>query len=102
MQHKDVIVVINRRDDCGVPPGVPETRVNMEFCPVPRTHVASWKGPLDGARDLPSFSARVVDPTHSSQDMLVNLTLQLTTKESLSVIKGRTCRCCQIVPNVRL
>ena len=27
---------------------------------------ASRKGPLDGAGDLPSFSARVVDPAHSS------------------------------------
>ena len=34
----------------------------QNFCPVPRTHVASRKGPLDGA-DPPSFSARVVDPT---------------------------------------
>ena len=67
MQYKDVVVVVNRYDDCGVPPDVPETRVYIEFHPVPRTHVASRKGPLDGAKDLPSFSARVVDPTHSSE-----------------------------------
>ena len=35
--------------------------VDIEFRPVPRTHAASQKGPLDGA-DLPSFSTRVVDP----------------------------------------
>ena len=86
MYHKDVVVVVNRHDDCGVPPGVPETCVDMEFCPMPRTHVASQKGPLNGARDLPCFSARVVDPAHSSQDVPVNLTLQLTRRESLSVI----------------
>ena len=74
MYHKDVVVV-NRHDDCGVPPGVPETRVDTEFCPVLRTHVASRKGPLDGAEDPPSFSARVVDPANSSQDVPVNLTL---------------------------
>ena len=90
MQHKDVVVVVNRHDDCGVPRGVPEMRVDKEFRPVPRTHVASRKGPLDGAGDPPSFSARVVDPVHSSRDMPVNLTLQLTMRESLSVIKGRT------------
>ena len=38
MQHKDVVVVVNRHDDCGVPLGVPETHVDVEFCPVPRTH----------------------------------------------------------------
>ena len=40
--------------------------VDTEFRPMPRTHVASQKGPLDGAGDPPSFSARVVDPAHSS------------------------------------
>ena len=90
MYHKDVVVVVNRHDDCGVPPGVPETCVDTEFPPVPRTHAASQKGPLDGA-DLPSFSAGVVDPTQSSRGMPVNLTLQLTRRESLSVIKGGTC-----------
>ena len=82
MQHKDVVVVVNRHDDCGVPPGVPEMRVDTEFHPVLRTHVASWKGPLNGAEDLPSFSVGMVDLTHSSQDMPVNLTLQLTRRES--------------------
>jgi hypothetical protein len=75
--------------------------VDTEFRPMPRTHAASQKGPLDGA-DSPSFSARVVDPAQSSQDVTVNLILQLTRRESLSVIKGGACRCCQTVPNVRL
>ena len=75
--------------------------VETEFCPVPRTHAASRKGPLDGA-DPPSFNARVVDPAQSSRDVPVNLTLQLTRRESLSVIKDGICQCCQIVPNVRL
>ena len=44
---------------------------------------ASRKGPLDGARDPPSFSAGMVDPMHSSRDMPVNLTLQLTSREKL-------------------
>ena len=101
MHHKDVVVVVNRLDDCGVPLGVPETRVDIEFRPMPRTHIASRKSPLDGA-DPASFSARVVDPAQSFLDVPVNLTLQLTKRESLSVIKGGTCRCCQIVPNVRL
>ena len=61
MHHKDAVVVVNRHDDCGVPPGMPKTSVDMEFRPVPRTHVASRKGPLDGA-DPPSFSIGVVDP----------------------------------------
>ena len=47
----------------------------QNFRPVPRTHAASQKGLLDGAVDLPSFSAGVVDPTHSSRDVPVNLTL---------------------------
>ena len=38
MYHKDVVVVVNRHDDCGVPPGVPDLHVDMEFHPVPRTH----------------------------------------------------------------
>ena len=101
MYHKDVVVVVNCHDDCGVPPGVPETYVDTEFCPMPRTHIASQKGPLDGV-DPPSFSTRVVDPVQSSRDVPVSLTLQLIRRESLSVIKGGTCRCCQIVPNVRL
>ena len=37
MYHKDVVVV-NRHDDCGVPPGVSETCVGMKFRPVPRAH----------------------------------------------------------------
>ena len=102
MYHKDAVVVVNRHDDCGVPPSVPETYVDIEFHPVPRTHAASRKGPLDGAGDPPSFSTGVVDPAHSSRDVPVNLTLQLTRRENLSVIKGGTCRCCQTVPNVRL
>ena len=58
------------------------TTVDTEFCPVPRTHVASQKGPLDRAGDPPSFSARVVNPTHSSRDVPVNLILQLIRRES--------------------
>ena len=82
MQHEDVVVVVvNRHDDCGVPPGVPETCVDTEFHPVLRTHAASQKGPLDGA-DPPSFNAGMVDLMLSSQDVPVNLTLQLTRKES--------------------
>ena len=38
MYHEDVIVVVNRHDDCGVPPGMLETCVDTEFRPVPRTH----------------------------------------------------------------
>ena len=64
MHHEDVVVV-NRHDDCGVPPSVPETCVDIEFHPVLRTHAASQKGPLDGA-DPPSFSTGVVDPAQSS------------------------------------
>ena len=44
---------------------------------------ASQKGPLDGAGDPPSFGTGMVDPTHSSPDVLVNLTLQLTRREKL-------------------
>lgn len=61
MQHKDVIVVVSRHDDCGVPPSMPETCVDTKSHSVPRTHAASRKGPLDGA-DPPSFSAGMVDP----------------------------------------
>ena len=75
--------------------------IDIEFHPVPRTHVVSQKGPLDGA-DPPSFSVGVVDPAQSSRGVPVNLILQLTRRENSSVIKGETCRCCQTVPNVRL
>ena len=47
----------------------------QNFRPVPSTHAASRKGLLDRAVDPPSFSAGVVDPTHSSRDVPVNLTL---------------------------
>ena len=93
MYHKDAIVVVNRHDDCGVPLGMPETCVDIEFRPVPRIHVASQKDPLDGAAP-PSFSAGMVDPVQSSRDVPINLTLQLTRRESSSVVKGRTYRCC--------
>ena len=86
MQHKDVVVVVNHHNDCGVPPGVPETCVDMEFSSCAEGTRASRKGPLDGAEDLPSFSIGVVDPAHSSQDVPVNLTLQLIRRESLLVI----------------
>ena len=74
MYHKDVVIVMNHHDDYGVPPGMPETCVDTEFRPMPRTHAASQKGSLDGA-DPPSFSAGVVDPAQSSRGVPVNLTL---------------------------
>ena len=77
MYHKDVIFVMNHHDDCGVKPGVPETCVDIEFSSCAEGTRASWKGPLDGARYPPSFSTGMVDPTHSSRDMPVNLTLNL-------------------------
>ena len=101
MYHKDVVVVVNRHDDCGVPPSVPEMCVDTEFRPMPRTYAASQKGPLDGA-DPPSFSVGMVDHARSSRGVPVNLTLQLTRRESSLVIKGGTCWCCQTVLNVRL
>ena len=73
MYHKDVVVVVNRHDDCRVPPGVPEMYVDMEISSRAEGTRASRKGPLDGARDPPSFSVGVVDPMHSSRDMPVNL-----------------------------
>ena len=45
----------------GVPPGVPEMCVDIEFCPMSRTHVASWKGPLDGAGDPPGFNVGMIE-----------------------------------------
>ena len=86
MYHKDVIVVVNRHDDCGVPPSVPETCVDTEISSHAEDIRASQKGLLNGARDPPSFSAGMVDPVQSSQDVPVNLTLQLTRRESLLVI----------------
>ena len=71
MYHKDVVVVVNRHDDCGVPPSVPEMCVDTEFRPVPRTHAASQKGPLDGA-DPPSFSVGVVDPAKDKERKFIN------------------------------
>ena len=59
--------------------------IDTEFHPMPRTHAASQKGPLDGA-DPPSFSTGMVGPAQSSRDEPVNLTLQLTRRESSSVI----------------
>ena len=61
MYHKDVVVIVSRHDDCGVPPGMPETCVDTKSRFVPRTHAASRKGPL-GRADPPSFSAGMVDP----------------------------------------
>ena len=77
---------MNHHDDCGVPPGVPETCVDMEILSRAEGTRASRKGPLDGAGDSPSFNTGMVDPAHSSRDMPVNLTLQLIGGESLSVI----------------
>ena len=38
MYHKDVVVVVNHHDDCGVPPGVPETCVDTKFSSLCRGH----------------------------------------------------------------
>ena len=38
MYHKDAVVVVNRHDDCGVPPGVPEMCVDIEFSPSCQGH----------------------------------------------------------------
>ena len=51
MYHKDVIVVVNHHDDCGVPPSVPETCGDMEFSSHAEDTRASQKGLLDGAID---------------------------------------------------
>ena len=66
MQHKDVVIVVNRHDNCGVPPSVLETCVDMEFLSRAEDTRASRKGLLDGAVDPPGFNAGVVDPTYSS------------------------------------
>ena len=81
MYHKDVIVVVNRHDDCGVPPSMPErvSAQNFVLCWGTR---ASQKGLLDEAGDPPSFNAGIIDPTCFSRDVPVNLTLQLTRRES--------------------
>ena len=53
-----------------VPPGVPETCVDMEILSRAEGTRASRKGPLDGAGDPPSFSAGMVCallPRHASQ-----------------------------------
>ena len=65
MYHKDVVVVVNRHDDCGVPPGVPE-RVSARNFILCRGTRASRKGLLDGARDPPGFNAGMVDLAYSS------------------------------------
>ena len=38
MYHKDVVIVVNHHDDCGVPLGVPETCVDIEFSSPNRGH----------------------------------------------------------------
>ena len=38
MYHKDVVIVVNRHDDCGVPPSVPQTCVDTEFLSPCRGH----------------------------------------------------------------
>ena len=43
MYHKDVVVVVNRHDDCGVPPGVPE-RVSARNFILCRGHKSKPKG----------------------------------------------------------
>ena len=57
--------------------------VDTEFSSRAEDTRASRKDPLDGAGDPSSFSAGVVDPAHSSRDVPVNLTLQLTRREKL-------------------
>ena len=86
MHHEDVVVVVNLHDDCGVLPDVPETCVNTEFSSRAEDTRSKPEDLLNGAVDPPSFSAGMIDPAHSSRDVLVNLTLQLTRRESLSVI----------------
>ena len=66
MYHKDVVVVVNYHDDCGVPPSVLETCVNTEISTHAKGTRASQKGPLDLAGDPLSFSAGMVDPLYSS------------------------------------
>ena len=48
--------------------------------------MANQKDLLDGARDPLGFNAGITDHTYSSGDVPVNLTLQLTRRENLSVI----------------
>ena len=38
MYHEDIVVVVNRHDDCGVPLDMPKTCVDIEFRPVLRAH----------------------------------------------------------------
>ena len=59
-----------------------KTCVGMKIRLMPGTR-ASRKGLLDGAGDLPSFNAGIIDPAHSSRDVPVNSTLQLTRREKL-------------------
>ena len=63
----------------------PVGTVGMKIRLMPGTR-ASRKGLLDGAEDPPGFNAGMIDPAYSSRDVRVNLTLQLTKRESLSVI----------------
>ena len=51
-----------------------------------RRHMVSRKDLLDGAGDPLGFNAGITDPAYSSRDMPIDLTLQLTRRESLSVI----------------
>jgi len=81
MYHKDVVVVVNRHDDCGVPSSVPERVSAQNFIPCRGTR-ASQKGLLDGSGDPPSFNVGILDPAHSSRDVSANLSLQLTRRES--------------------
>ena len=72
MNHKDVIVVVNCHDDCGGTTGCAKNVCRHKISSYAEGTWASRKGPLDGAGDPPSFSAGMVDPTHSSQDVPVN------------------------------
>ena len=63
-------------------PAMGWTTIGTKIC----QHMASRKDLLGGAGDPLGFNAGITDPTYCSQDVPVNLTLQLIRRESLSVI----------------
>ena len=63
-------IMLYRRENVSIVLGTPTSR----------------KGLLNGAGDPPGFNAGMIDPASSSRDVPVNLTLQLTRRESLSGI----------------
>ena len=62
--------------------GKPDSCHKGSFDMKMRQHMASRKDLLDGPRDLLSFHVGITDPTYSSRGVPVNLTLQLTKRES--------------------